>query len=67
MWAVAKHLRWRIAAALNLLRGQCWANLVDWALGRKWWPWSPVDRICRSDAAQNGTCYCGKLRNGGTP
>jgi hypothetical protein len=62
-----KHLppRWWIITQLNRLPGQCWSNLVSWALDRdrgKRSPWSPVDSVCRSDAAQNGTCYCGKLR-----
>lgn len=58
--------RWRIAALLNRLPGQCWTELVTWALGwRGLNPWSPIDRTCRTDLARNGECYCGKLREDG--
>lgn len=64
-----KRLRWWIADQLNRLPGQCWADLVSWALS---WPggekrplWSPAGDACRQDAAECGTCYCGKLRAGG--
>ena len=69
---MTERTRWWIASQLNRLRGQCWADLVTWALG---WhkkdpyltraersPWSPVTRTCRLDLAANGACYCGKLR-----
>lgn len=62
---MGKYLRWWIADQLNRLPGQCWPNLVSWALDwdrEKRSPWSPVDSVCRRDAAVNGTCYCGKLR-----
>lgn len=59
-------LRWWIAYQLNRLSGQCWTDLVIWALGWKAGeqrtPWSPQGPMCRLDAAQNGACYCGKLR-----
>ncbi len=57
--------RWRIAGLLNRLPGQCWADLVSWALpGRDSRnPWSPIDSMCRRDFASNGSCYCGKLRD----
>ena len=59
--------RWRIVQLLNRLPGQCWADLVMWAL-RSWnedegrWPWRPISRYCRDDMAEVGYCYCGKLR-----
>lgn len=67
---MAERMRWRIAALLNLLPGQCWADLVTWALGwhkgergtGRRWPWQPAGDACRRDLAANGTCYCGKLR-----
>lgn len=59
-------LRWWVATQLNRLPGQCWADLVTWALGwhkgEKHTPWSPVTSVCRRDLAANGGCYCGKLR-----
>lgn len=58
-----KRLRWWVAGHLNRLPGQCWTDLVTWALG---WnhglPWRPVTSTCRQDCALNGSCYCGKLR-----
>ncbi len=62
-------LRWRIAVLLDKLPGQCWADLVWWAvrpaggryLGPKS-PWSPMTSTCRADGADGG-CYCGKLRS----
>ena len=59
--------RWRIAAAVDRVPGQCWSGLVDWVLsddpGYPWRPWSP-DRPCRDsvDLERCGSCYCGKLR-----
>jgi hypothetical protein len=66
-------IRWLIADLLNRLPGQCWGDLVTWALetpsarkrrGNARHPWRPVTRICRNDLAQSrdGACYCGKLR-----
>lgn len=59
-------LRWRIAGILDHLPGQCWSDLVNWALGwtkgEKRTPWSPVTSTCRRDLEATGTCYCGKLR-----
>jgi hypothetical protein len=62
---MTKRLRWWIATQLNRMPGQCWANLVVWALGwkgEKRMPWRPSTATCRRDAAANGSCYCGKLR-----
>jgi hypothetical protein len=56
-------LRWRIACLMDRLPGQCWPNLVSFALGFRRSPWQPVDDVCRSDAAVNGSGYCGKLRS----
>lgn len=65
-----KRLRWWIADQMNRLPGQCWADLVSWALsgprGEKRKLWSPAGDICRSDATECGTCYCGKLRDRAT-
>ena len=66
-----ERLRWRVAYLLDHLPGQCWSNLVDWALtdrkarrklGKPWWP-RRMDGMCRSDAALNGACYCGRLKD----
>jgi hypothetical protein len=67
--------RWRVASAVDKLRGQCWPSLVDWALRRheddpdtplrdlvRRVPFRRQDEVCRSDRDRNGTCYCGKLR-----
>ena len=58
-------LRWWIATQLNRLPGQCWTDLVCWALGwearERRGPWSPAG-ACRRGIAECGTCYCGKLR-----
>lgn len=60
---VRSALRWRAAALLNRLPGQCWANLVSWALGDSGYRfWQPIDSVCRKDVARTGACYCGKLR-----
>ena len=60
-----ERLRWWTAHQLNRLPGQCWADLVIWALRwearEKRTPWSPAD-VCRRDIATTGSCYCGKLR-----
>jgi hypothetical protein len=58
-------LRWRIAYLMDRLPGQCWANLVSFALGSRRSPWQPVDDVCRDDRDQSGAgaCYCGKLRS----
>lgn len=58
-------LRWRIAALLDRLPGQCWADLVSFALGHRRSPWCPVTSSCRADlaAAGDGACYCNKLRS----
>jgi hypothetical protein len=62
-------IRWRIAGLVDRLPGQCWSDLVDWAMrdrrddpGRGIdLPWKPMGN-CRRDAARVGACYCGKLR-----
>ncbi|OKI47265.1 hypothetical protein [Micromonospora sp. CB01531] len=66
---LAERARWRVAGLLDKLPGQCWSELVMWALKYKRNPWSPQDAVCRSDAARVGACYCGKLRKpeGGEP
>jgi hypothetical protein len=58
-----ERLRWRIACQLNRLPGQCWADLVSWALGSAYnrRPWQPVSPGCVQGAAEQGRCYCGKL------
>jgi hypothetical protein len=64
--ALAVRLRWRIAYLMNRLPGQCWADLVQWAVTERRehlerrLPWRPVG-ACRVDLARTGTCYCGKL------
>ncbi len=63
-----RHLiRWRIAALINRLPGQCLADLVSWALDgstiRHRLPWAP-DTECRREAPTCGGCMCGKYRRG---
>lgn len=55
-------MRWKIAALMNRLPGQCWADLVAFALGDRRSPWQPVTWMCEKDMRRTGTCYCGKLR-----
>jgi hypothetical protein len=66
IFAEGSKSRWRVAELLNRLPGQCWADLVGWVLGHNSAetksPWSPIGWACRSDFAETGTCYCGKLR-----
>ena len=56
--------RWRIAYALNRFQIFCWTRLVTWALdgGCEEFKDIRVDSLCHRDAAENGTCYCGKLK-----
>ena len=67
MTRFTERLRWRIARLLDRLPGQCWADLVTWALNddpdehKIWKPSSPMGSTCREDAARVGSCYCGKL------
>jgi hypothetical protein len=61
-------LRWKIAALLDRLPGQCWTDLVWWALQRpgggygQRTPWSPQNKECWRGRDTVGVCYCGKLR-----
>lgn len=55
-------LRWRIAALVEKLPGQCWSGLADWQLGTRRFPWAPISDMCRRDLERCGACYCGKLR-----
>jgi hypothetical protein len=68
---VMEKLRWWIASQMDRLPSQCWADLVSWALswdgGEKRPLWSPIGAACRSDAAECGACYCGKLRAKAAP
>jgi hypothetical protein len=65
-----ERLRWWIVDRVNRIPGQCWADLVMWAMRDrrdKGWgfhasmPWQPVGEGCRRDAERNGRCYCGTL------
>jgi hypothetical protein len=67
-WHVpVERLRFRIADAVDKLPGQCWADLVSWALGHNRragnsiWPWRPVTSLCRQISPPNDRCYCGKI------
>jgi hypothetical protein len=72
MTNLRERLRWWLAVQINKLPGQCWANLVSWALAgrnerrerylRERLPWRRIDNVCRSDLARVGCCYCGTLR-----
>jgi hypothetical protein len=69
---MGERLRWKIVDLVaRLLPGQCWAQLVSWALdgprherrmGRGALPWRPIGYSCRSELPRTGTCYCGALR-----
>lgn len=71
MSSVREQIRWRIANLLNRLPGQCWTDLVSWALdgpraarrrGDNLLPWRPITDLCRKDAGENdGRCYCSKI------
>jgi hypothetical protein len=67
--------RWRVATLLDKLPGQCWSDLVEWALRRHEddpdTPWNDLRRRvplrrqtegCVADARNVGTCYCSKVR-----
>lgn len=62
---IRERVRWRLVRMINLLPGQCWADLVTWALDgprqQGWVPLQPIGEACRADAARTGTCYCGRL------
>lgn len=53
--------RWRIARLIDRLPGQCWTDLVRWVTYGRRGPWSPQTDTCRTDAARNGRCLCGRL------
>jgi hypothetical protein len=68
--AVSERIRWRIAYLLNRLPGQCWADLVSWAIdgprsarqrGDNWLPWRTITSTCRVIEPPNDRCYCGKI------
>jgi len=61
MSRLIERLRWRIAMLLDKLPGQCWADLVGFALDGGS-PWQPQGYSCRKDLNDVGACYCGKLR-----
>lgn len=66
--------RWPIANLLNRSPRTCWCDLVDWSLGDRNMNllrctednsaalWTNSTPRCRSEAAERGTCYCGKFR-----
>lgn len=68
-------LRFKIALLLDKRKDTCWTELVSWAMklnpdnklrdcippkigGSKWYTGV---RICRQEARQCGSCYCGKF------
>lgn len=60
-------IRWRLALLLNRSDRMCWADLVSWATGSRFyrWPWQARRTpMCARDAVENGRCYCGKLGRG---
>lgn len=61
--ALQDRVRFAIAEFVNRLPGQCWADLVIWAMrGRNSkLPWMPSPS-CREDMQRTGSCYCGKWR-----
>lgn len=58
---MSTRLRWRTASVLNRLPGMCWANLVSWAMCSNTLRETRQDWMCRSDTADTGRCYCGRL------
>lgn len=74
-WALLpEKARWRIAMYRDRSAGQCWADLVDWALRDSKddpdlisdLPNRPIGEMCRRDALACGRCYCGKLAADGS-
>lgn len=70
-----ERLKWRIADLVNRLPGQCWADLVMWAMSdepvrdtglRAALPWRPIGKRCIEDAQASGRCYCGTVGSDGT-
>ncbi len=59
---IRERIKWRIAFLLGRLPGNCWSRQVDWVMGYRRNPISPVSSVCREDFARCGSCYCGKLR-----
>jgi hypothetical protein len=59
--------RWWVAVQVDRLRGQCWADLADFGLGRTYIPWEPRRPTCVEDAQRCGTCYCGKVARADVP
>ncbi len=61
---MSRRLRYLAAHLLDLLPGQCRADLWMWAYGHtpRTTPWSPLTIGCRLDAAKDGVCRCRKLR-----
>jgi hypothetical protein len=63
--------RWDLAHHLNKIPGTCWTHLVAWALGDRRLvdignnDDARQDSLCRRGAAENGTCYCGKITRDG--
>ncbi len=62
--------RWRIVELVDKLPGQCWTDLVMWAIdgpqecrrrGGNPLPWRPVTNSCRAFSPPNDRCYCGKI------
>ena len=63
-------LRWWLAVRANKIPETCWTKLVQWTsldADKPWSLWSEdfkVDWMCKEDAKNNGSCYCGKLKGG---
>lgn len=70
-----ERLKWWVADLVNRLPGQCWADLVMWAMSdepvrdtglRAALPWRPIGKRCIEDAQASGRCYCGTVGSDGT-
>lgn len=53
--------RWDVAWLVDRVKGQCWADLVDWVQRSDDGSRLRPQTACRSEAQRRGACYCGKV------
>lgn len=59
---MAERLRWRLWSWLSNRRGVCPSQAHSRIIWRVRYTPLRIDSTCRSDAARNGTCWCGKVK-----